>query len=90
MTRTPERGTCSAKYSLHYNETHSYYFQTHPAGNYMFKVNKGNTRASREICTKLTTKIPERRQQCRSSVFNVNFKHISHLVLVFLLLTLSR
>ena len=29
-------------------------------------------------------------QSCRSAVFIVNFEHISHLVLLFLLLTLSR
>ena len=33
-----------------------------PAGNYMFKVNNKNTRTRREICSKLTIKIPERRQ----------------------------
>ena len=33
-----------------------------PAGNYMFKVNSRNTRTRCEICSKLTIKIPERRQ----------------------------
>ena len=33
---------------------------------------------------------PSRHRQRHSDVFIVNFKHISHLVLVFLLLTLSR
>ena len=33
-----------------------------PAGNYMFKVNKRNTRTWCEICSKLTKKTPERRQ----------------------------
>ena len=37
-----------------------------------------------------TIKTPERRHWCRSGVFIVNFEHITHLVLVFLLLTLSR
>ena len=41
-------------------------------------------------CSKLTIKTPERRYWRRSGVFIVNFEHISHLVLVFLLLTLSR
>ena len=45
------------------------------AGNYMFIVDNRNTRARCEICSKLTIKMPE---------------HISNLVLVFLLLTLSR
>ena len=62
----------------------------YPAGNYMFKVNNRNTRTRCEICSKLTIKTPERRQWRRSGVFIVNFEHISHLVLVFLLLTLSR
>ena len=62
----------------------------HPAGIYLFKVNNRNTRARCEICSKLTINTPERRQWRRSGVFIVNFKHISHLFLVFLLLTLSR
>ena len=40
------------------------------------------------MCSKLTIKTPERRQWHRSDVVIDNFKHISHLVLVFLLLTL--
>ena len=40
--------------------------------------------------SKLTIKIPERRQWRRSDVFFVNFEYILHLVLVFLLLTLNR
>ena len=61
-----------------------------PAGNCMFKVNNRNTRTWCEICSKLTIKIPERRHWRRSGIFIVNLEHISHLVLVFLLLTLSR
>ena len=78
----------------------------------MFIVNHRNTRASCEICSKLTIKTPEpcqwrrfgvfivkfehtiktleQRQWRRFGVFNVKFEHVSHLVLVFLLLTLSR
>ena len=55
-----------------------------PAGNYMFKVNNRNSRTRCEICSKLTIKTPERRQWRI-----VNFEHISHLVLLFLLLTLN-
>ena len=64
----------------------------YPAGNFMFKVNKRNTRTRCEIFSKLTMKTTEFRHwrhQRRSGVFIVNFEHISHLVLVFLLLTLS-
>ena len=60
-----------------------------PAGIYMLKVNNRNTKTRREICSKLTRKIPERRHWRRSVIFIVNFEHISHLVLVFLLLTLN-
>ena len=60
-----------------------------PAGIYLFKVDNRNTRTRCEICSKLTIKTPERRQWRRSGVFIVNFEHISHLVLVFLLLTLN-
>ena len=58
---------------------------TNPAGNCMFKVNNRNTRKRCEICSNLTLKTPE-----RFGSFIVNFEHISRLVLVFLLLTLSR
>ena len=60
------------------------------SGNYMFKVNNRNIRARCEICSKLTIKTAERRQWRRSGVSILNFEHISHLVLVFLLLNLSR
>ena len=42
-----------------------------------------------EICSKITIKTPERSQSRRSGVFIVNFEHISHLFLAFLLLTLN-
>ena len=57
----------------------------YPAGIYLLKVNNRNTRTRCEICLKLTIKIPERRHWR----FIVNFEHISHRVLVFLLLTLD-
>ena len=40
-------------------------------------------------CSKLTIKTTERRHWDRSSVFIVNFEHISHVALAFLLLTLN-
>ena len=55
---------------------------------YLLKVNNRNTRTRCEICSKLTIKTPERHWR-RSGVFIVNFEHISHLVLMFLLLTLN-
>ena len=61
-----------------------------PVGIYLLKVNNKNFRTRCEICSKLTIKTPERRQWRRFGVFIVDFEHISHLVLVFLLLTLSR
>ena len=62
---------------------------TFPAGICLLKVNIRNTRTRCEICSKLTIKTPKRRQWRRSGVFIVNFEHVSHLVLVFLLLTLN-
>ena len=61
-----------------------------PAGIYLLKVNNRNTKTRCEICSKLTINTPERRHWRRSGVFIVNFEHISHLVLVFLLLTLNK
>ena len=60
------------------------------AGIYLFKANNRNTRTMCEICSKLTIKSPERRHLRSSGVFIVNFAQISHIVLVFLLLTLSK
>ena len=65
-------------------------FPLNSAGNCMFKVNNRNTRTRYEICSNLTIKTPERCQWRRSGVFTVKFEHISYLLLVFLLLTLSR
>ena len=70
------------------------------AGIYLLKVNNRNSRTRFEICSKLTVKTPERHQWHHSGVFIVNlasffvfivnFEHISYLVLLFLLLTLSK
>ena len=43
-----------------------------------------------EICSKLTIKTLERRQWRRSGVFIVNFEQISHIALLFLLLTFNK
>ena len=61
----------------------------YPAGIYPLKVNNRNTRTKCKICSKLTIKTPEQRHWRRSGDFVVNFEHISHLVLVFLLLTFN-
>ena len=65
---------------------HEMSFQINSAGIYLLKVNNRNTRTRCGICSKLTIKTPERRHW---RIFIVNFEHISHLVLVFLLLTLN-
>ena len=61
----------------------------YPVGMYLLKVNNRNTRTRCEICSKITTNTSERRHWCLSGVLLVNFEHISHLPLVFLLLTLN-
>ena len=57
---------------------------------YLLKVNNRNTRRRCEICSKLTMKTPEWHHWRRSGEIINNSEHTSHLVLVFLLLTLSR
>ena len=64
-------------------------FNIYLAGIYLLKVNNKNTRTRCEKCSNLTMKTPELRQWHRPGVFIVNFEQISHLVLVFLLLTLK-
>ena len=57
----------------------------YPANKYLFKFNNRNIRKRCERCSKLTIRTPERRHWSRSGVFIVNFEHLSHLFLVFLL-----
>ena len=64
-----------------------FFENSYPVVIHLLKVNNRNTRAKYKTCSKLTIKTPERRR--RSDVSIVNFEHISHLVLVFLLLTLN-
>ena len=56
----------------------------------LLKVNKRNTRAMCEICSKLTIKTLQRRQRRRSGFLIVNFEEIPLCILVFLLLTLNK
>ena len=56
----------------------------------LLKFNNRDTTTRPEICSKLTIKTPERHQWRRPGVFIVNSEHISHLVLVSLLLTLNK
>ena len=42
----------------------------------IYLANERNTRKRCQICSKLTIKTPERRQQHRSDNFIVNFEHI--------------
>ena len=61
-----------------------------PANICLFKVNRKNTRKRCEIVLKVNKKTPELRQWRRSGVLIVSVEHISHLCLVFLLLTLNK
>ena len=58
--------------------------ESFPVGICLLKVNNRNIRTRCEICSKLTIKIPERCQWCRSDVFIVNFEHILRLALLLL------
>ena len=60
--------------------------ETFPAGIYLFNVRNGNSKTMCGICSKLTIKITEWRH---SDVFVVNLEKISHVVLMFPLLTLN-
>ena len=60
---------------------------TDPANTYLFKVNNRNTRERCEICSRLAIKTPDGRL---SGISIANFEQISHLFLVFLLLTLNK
>ena len=56
----------------------------------MFKGNYGNAWTMYEIRSKLTLKIPQRRQWRRFAVFIVNLEQILHIVLMFPILILNK
>ena len=58
--------------------------------NFLFNINNRSTKRRGEICSKFLIKIPEWRHWHGRDVFIVNFQHISHLFLVFLLFTLNK
>ena len=66
------------------------FIETISAKMYLFKVKNRNTRKRCEIYSKLTIKTTEQRYRRRSNAFIVNFEHILHPFLVFLLLTFNR
>ena len=61
----------------------------YPIGSYLFKVNKGNTRTMREICSKLKIKTPEQRQSRFFGFLISNFEHISLSISTCLLATFT-
>ena len=82
-------GNYNAKNNIAFSASKSYLIYLILGGIYLLIVDNRNSRTRCEICSKLTIKIPERYHWRRSGIFIVNFEHISHLVLVFLLLTLN-
>ena len=50
-----------------------------PSNVYLLKVDNRNTSKRCEICSKFTTKTPERRHWRRPGIFIVNFEDISQL-----------
>ena len=66
------------------------FFSDYLASINLFEVNNRNTRNRCEICSNLTITTQERHGWRRSSVCIINFEHISHPFLVFLLLTLIK
>ena len=94
LMRNMKRVGCNAWHKKNCIDNFLYHFHKificFPAGSYMLKVNNRKTRTRCEICSKLTIKTPERHHWRSSGVFIVSFEHISHLLLMFLLLTLSR
>ena len=61
-----------------------------PFAIYLFIFNNGNTITKFKVCLKLTLKTSERHHWCRFSVFIVNLKQISYILLLVLLITLNK
>ena len=77
-------------FSFQYTFSNQWWLGVFPVGISLLKVNYRNTRTVSEICSKLTIKTVERRQLDRSGVFVVNYKQISHIILMLPLLTLKK
>ena len=60
------------------------------AGIFLFKVSSGITKTIREICSELITVTPEWRYWILSGVFFANYEQISHIILLFPLLTINK
>ena len=60
-----------------------------PQSQSAFTCSKLTIETQEQAVKYVTLKTPERRHWHRSGAFSVNFEHISHLVLVFLLLTFN-
>ena len=61
-----------------------------PANIYLSEINHVNNKSICNICSKLTIKTPEWRHWRRSGIFIVISQNVSHMVLVFPLLTLNK
>ena len=66
------------------------FYDTFPAGFYLFKEHNRNPRTMFEICAKLFIKTSEQGQWHRLGLFFVIFEQISQIPLVFPLLNLSK
>ena len=63
---------------------------SNPANIYLLNVNTKSSKRRCEICSKLSIKTSDRCNWRCCGVFTVNFEHIPHLSLVFLLLNFNR
>ena len=79
------QATCSV-FILDFNQEIK---REHPANIYLLKVINRNTRKKERNMFKVNNR-NTRTTSCRSGVFVVNFEHISHIFLVFLLLPWNR
>ena len=83
----PSQAIFSVRETIYFpleNNKNVYWYN--PSGNYMLQVSNRNIKTRCKKCSKLMSSF----WCCRSGVFIVNFEHTSHLLLLFLLLTLSR
>ena len=69
--------------------THSKDFNRKPVDIFLLGVGNENARTKHNICSKLIKKTPEWYQWRRSGVYIVNFKKISHIAIMFPLLTFN-
>ena len=92
LTNTSRSNYVKSRFVILLNYCSCYFLScnTNQAGICLFKIKDVNNRTMGETCSKLKIRPPELRQWRRSGVFMNRFEQVSHILMVFLLLNLTK